>query len=667
MQHRLFVWLTLALLIGAARAQSGDVPFDKEHISDAARLKTALAAIKKADGLAQKGGVDYAAAMAAYEEAYAVNPDNAELNQKMGVCILNGPYPHKAVANLQRAAELDPYRLRIHFLLGHALQLNAQWDEAIAAFKRHGEIIRLNPDPDRTYNMVEKRLRECRNGKSMMANPGTAQVSNLGPAVNSPASEFGALFDGRGNLYFTGRRPTTTGGRINKVTNTWYEDVFHSQWGAGGWSMPRPAEGLNGPHNDATVALSADGATMIIYRDEKNGGDLFTSKKVGGTWSSPVPLPATINSAAQESSAWLTDDGKLLYFVSSRDGGFGGSDIYRSAWDQTEGNWGTAENLGPDINTMFDEEGVYAPGNGSTLYFASQGHNTMGGYDLFKASYVNGRWSKPENLGWPINSPGDDQFLVLDADGKTGYFSSVRSGGMGEDDIYRVDFPTEGRSVETAMLASAGSGVVLEEADEKRIKLVGFVKGLKMMPPVEATVALMSLNEPSFNATVKPDPATGGFTFDVPAGKDYALHVTADGYMLHSEHVKNEDGPQQIDLELKPVVTGSAEVMHNIFFENSSYRLDSASVGELHALQAFLEGHPDLRLEVGGHTDSDQGAVPNLELSQARAQVVVNWLVRQGISPDRLEAKGYGATQPVVPNDSPDHKARNRRTEIRVL
>ncbi|MBK7288132.1 MAG: PD40 domain-containing protein [Flavobacteriales bacterium] len=292
-----------------------------------------------------------------------------------------------------------------------------------------------------------------------MASPVRATVMNVGNAVNTISSEYGALLDPDGELFFTARREGTTGGKINKVNNNWFEDIYGSRWEANGWSVPEPVpEPLNGPRNDATVSLSPDGKQMILYRDEKDGGDLYVSERTGNGWTSPVPLPASVNSSAQESSAWRTADGKWLYFVSSREGGLGGSDVYRSSWDEAAGDWGTAENLGPDINTMYDEEGVFLPTDGNTLYFASQGHTSMGGYDLFKSELRNGKWSKPENLGWPINSPGDDQFLVLSADGATGYFNSVRSGGMGGDDIYRVEFLV-GRQVDgTALLVSAGTG-----------------------------------------------------------------------------------------------------------------------------------------------------------------------------------------------------------------
>ncbi|HRO38507.1 MAG TPA: OmpA family protein [Flavobacteriales bacterium] len=668
MYHRTILLSILLLTAVAVGAQTPvNVPFDKVHITDGQRLKTALAAMKKGDDLAAKGGVDNPAAMTAYEVAFAINPDNAELNFRMGVCLLNGPHPAGAVARLQRAAELDPYLPRVHFLLGHALQLNARWEEAIASFERHAEVIRRTPDPDRTYNMVGKRITECRNGRTLQAAPTRAVVAGLGPAINTPGSEYGALLGAMDDLYFTARRPETTGGRVNKVNNTWFEDIYVSNMGATGWTGPRPAPGqLNSNSNDATVSMDKDGGRMIIYRDEKNGGDLYESTVVGGKWSAPVPLPATVNSPAQESSAWRTDDGQWLYFVSSREGGLGGSDIYRSPWDGGQGTWGAAENLGPDINTIYDEEGVFAPGDGSTIYFASQGHSSMGGYDLFKSSQRDGRWTKPENLGWPINSPGDDQFLVLAADGRSGFFSSMRPGGQGEDDIYRVDFPAEASVAEPALLASAGMAVPIVE-DEKRMRLVAFVKGLKLMDHTEAIVQLKSLDEPLLNITIQPDPASGSYIAEVPVGRPFAIHVQADGFLLHSEHVDEHVGENQLEMSLTPSTKGNSEVMRNIFFKHDNHALDEASTVELQTLADYLKANPGLRLEVGGHTDSDVGPIPNQKLSEARAQVVVNWLVEHGISPDRLEAKGYGDSQPVVPNDSPEHKALNRRTEIRVL
>jgi len=665
----LFLLLGTSGLHAQSMEQVTDVPFDKFHIADAAQLRQAMSAIKKADALALKGGVDHAAAMQTYEEAYRINPDNAELNLKMGLCLLNGPVPSSALARLQRAAELDPFLPRIHFLLGYVLQLNARWDEAIATYQRHGEIIRRTPDPDRTYNMVDKHIAECNYGKAFQAAPTGALVASAGPALNTAESEYGALPDGKGNLYFTARRSNSTGGKINKVTNSWFEDIYRSQWHAEGWSAPEPLSGaLNGPRNDATVSIHANGGSMIIYRDEKNGGDLYVTERTGDTWTAPVPLPPTVNSSAQESSAWRSGDGQWLYFVSSREGGLGGSDLYRSQWDESANNWGPAENLGPDINSPYDEEGVFAPGDGSTIYFASQGHTSMGGYDLFRSTLTEGRWSRPENLGWPINSPGDDQFLVLNAEGTSGYFSSVRPGGMGEDDIYRVDLPVSAsKQAPLPLMVSAASGMP-SATDEEQVRLIGFIKGLKLMEPVEATIELMCLEDPALNATFKTDPRTGGYTAMIPAGKDYAMLVSAEGYLLHSERVNEAAGELRLDMDMKPIKEGNAEVMRNILFTPDSYTLDASSALELERLVEFLQDNPDLRIEVGGHTDGDIGPIPNQQLSEARAQVVVNWLIEHGIVPDRLEAKGYGPLVPLVPNAATkEEKAQNRRTEIRVL
>ncbi|MCC6839584.1 MAG: OmpA family protein [Flavobacteriales bacterium] len=643
---------------------SGSIPFDIGHVTDAARLKQALAAIKDADAWADKGGVDHDKAMDAYRQAFAINPDNAELNLKMGICLLNGPAPSTALEHLQRAAELDPGLPRVQFLLGYALQLNARWEEAVACFRRHQERLRSTPDPDRTYYLVDKHIHECNSGMALMREPSAALVTGAGQGINTAGSEYGALLDGNGNLYFTSRRPETTGGKINKVNNNWYEDIFHSTWTANGWSDPVPASGgLNSMHNDATVALS--GENMIVYRDERNGGDLFACKRTATGWAAPVPLPATVNSKAQESSAWPTADGKWLYFVSRCGGGQGGGDIYRCPWNDALGTWGMAENLGPDINTGYDEEGVFVTADGSALYFASEGHNSMGGYDLFKCTRTASHWSKPVNLGWPVNSPGDDQFLVLTADGRSGYFNSVRPGGVGEDDIYRVDFPAAAGTGQVAMLASAGGGAPV--MDQAMVRLIGFVKGLKMMQPMEATVELMGLDDPAFQTAIRVDGTTGRFEAEVPAGKPYAMHVKADGYLLHSEHVAGPAGAAEINVDLKPVTAGNAEVMRNIFFDHDTYQLDTASMVELQALAEFLKLHSAIRVEIGGYTDSDIGPVPNQELSDLRAQAVVDWLVAHGIAPGRLEAKGYGAADPVAPNDTRANKALNRRTEIRVL
>jgi hypothetical protein len=409
--------------------------------------------LKQADKLAQLGGVQHVQAETLYEEALALAPDDALVNLRMGLCQLNGPFRHKALPYLLRSRELDAAQPRIHFLVGYAHQLNAEWDLAIASFEQHRKV-HPPQDTDPLYSQADRHIRECRNGRTIMAAPTSATVRNLGAGINSSSSDHGPLITADGTvLYYTSRRPSPTNSKVNKATGEYFEEIYRSAQGGAAWGtvelLPAP---VNSSGNDASVGLSADGSTLLMYRDVNGSGDLFETKRGTAAWSEPRALGASINSAAHESAAWYSADGQWLYFVSDRGDrmppgevtAVGGQDIYRAPWDAATRSWGVPENLGPTVNTRMDEDGIFVHPDGQTIYFSSKGHNSMGGYDIFRTRLVNGQWTAPENLGWPINSPDDDLFFVLTADGTTGYFSSLRSDGQGEDDVYEVRFQPAG-------------------------------------------------------------------------------------------------------------------------------------------------------------------------------------------------------------------------------
>lgn len=398
--------------------------------------------LKQADKLAQLGGVQHVQAETLYEEALALAPGDALVHLRMGMCQLNGPFRHKALPHLLRARELDPRLPRINYLVGFAHHLNAEWDLAIAAFEEH-ERVRDPRDTDPLYADAGDHLRQCRNGRTLMAAPLTVQVRNLGAGINSTASDHGPLISADGStLFFTSRRPAPGNTKVNKATGEYFEDIYAVERSADRWGTPQQLPPpVNGPSNDASVGLAADGNTILLYRDQGGAGDLYESQRSSAGWSEPRPLGAPINGPGHESAAWRTADGRWLYFVSDRaDGSVGGQDIFRAPWDATTGAWGTPENLGPTVNSRHDEDGVFLTRDGGTLYFSSKGHSSMGGYDVFRTRLVDGQWTKPENLGWPINSPDDDLFFVLTDDGSRGYFSSLRADGQGEDDIHEVLF-----------------------------------------------------------------------------------------------------------------------------------------------------------------------------------------------------------------------------------
>ncbi len=648
------------------------VPVQVSGQSDPESLRRAQEAMKKGDAFFDDGGAHFGQALALYEQAYGSMENDAALNLKIGLCHLNSKYHHKSLSYFQRTAELDPSMPRIHFLLGYAYQLNADWDQAIVEFEKHKQANRGFMDPVDTYNQYDKHITECKYGKGFSATPVRAQIENMGPAINSEVADYGVLISADGEqMMFTSRRSNTTGGKLNKATNEYFEDIYACRMTNGVWSDPVPmAPPVNTNGNDASVGLYNDGRTMVIYRDEKGTGDLYESRRTGASWSAPEAMGPTINSKGHESSAWYSFDRQWFYFVSDREGGMGGQDIWRSRWSEDQQGWGEPENLGPIVNTIHDEDGIFVHPDGRTIYFSSKGHTSMGGFDVFKSELNGEQWSKATNLGWPVNGPDDDLYFVLTADGSTGYFSSVRQSGMGEDDLYSVNFLPD----ETAndMANAAGGATLSTDGTSGTVMLKGRVRDFKLLAGMEASIDILDLTDAHLVARFHSDAETGEFMVVVPSGHDYAMHVRANGYLFHSENVSvPTDGASvndlAMDISLQPIEKGQQEVMRNLFFEKDRADLSKNSFAELGQLLSMLRENPSVRVEVSGHTDIDGSASHNEELSSARAQAVADHLIANGIRADRVESKGYGAAKPVAPNDSEENKRLNRRTEIKVL
>jgi outer membrane protein OmpA-like peptidoglycan-associated protein len=619
-------------------------------------------------------------AIAPYLEAYKFNSNNALLNFKLGKCYLFSSFKQNALPYLEKAKNLDKsVDVNIDFHLGQAYHLANQWDKAMGLFYEFKSKTNSETDP-LIIKKADKEIEECKNGKVLSSQAVRVKIENLGKAVNTEYHEYKPLITAdESMLFFTSRRPNSIGKEKDPVYNDFYEDIYYSvKQNDGKWSE---AKNLNEPVNtadhDANSGLSVDGSKLVIYIGSKNNGDLFESELTGETWSKPTEMNKNINTEKfHESSASYSPDGKTLYFVTDKPGGFGDRDIYISYLDE-KGKWGKAENLGPIINTEFGEEGVFMHPDGKTLYFSSQGHNSLGGYDIFKSVFdpTTKKWSVPENIGYPVNTTDDDVFFVVSADSKHGYYTSVNSNGFGGRDLYMISFLGAEKVEKPKETTVAKTETKIEKKQEEPQAKLTILKGVisdeLTKKPLDATVEIIDnqLNKSitSFNS----NSVSGKYLISLPAGKNYGIAVKKNGYLFHSENFNIPDTAafQELskDIALKKLEVGSTIVLKNIFYDFDKATLRQESTNELERLLKLLNEMPTLKIEISSHTDSKGANDYNAKLSENRAKSVVNFLIKSGISPDRLVSKGYGEEKPISTNDTEEGRQLNRRTEFKIL
>ena len=393
------------------------------------------------------------------------------------------------------------------FFLARANHQLHHFETSLALYSQYQSFQEKEQKPER----IEKWIKEARLAQRLTSNPIDVEVKNLGPTINSEYKEYVPIVtpDNK-ELYFTSRRPESTGG-LKDSNDEYFEDILESRKTDNGWTKAAPVAGeLNTKTHDATVSISKDGQQMIVYRTNQNltGGDLYISEKKDGKWGKPSLLTKRINTSYQEASACFGADNNTIYFSSNRPGGFGGKDLYRVV-KLPNGEWSLPKNLGPTINTAYDEDAPYMDIDGSTLYFASNGHETMGGYDLFFTRKVDREvWKQPENLGYPVNTVFDDLFLSLDAGGRVGYYSSDQQGGFGLQDIYQVDFIYR-QQTELIIL-----GTVLNKESQ----------------PLQATLTVMNETSREIQGVYKSHRESGKFVLVINPLIQYRIVIEAEGF-----------------------------------------------------------------------------------------------------------------------------------------
>jgi outer membrane protein OmpA-like peptidoglycan-associated protein/tetratricopeptide (TPR) repeat protein len=663
-----------------------NVEFTKDNFKgDKDGLKDAKKNIEEGDKLFAMGSVFYKQALDFYLSANKFNPNNASLNYKIGKCYLYSSFKLKSIPHLEKALQLDAnVDPQIHYVLGKAYHLDMQWDKAILEYKKFQATLNVKEFKD-LIDEVNKKIQECLTGKELVQKPIRVFIDNVGPEINSSYPEYGPVITADESvLMFTSRRPGTTGGKMDQDLNEPFEDIYVSYNKNGKWTqavnMGKP---INTEGHDATMGLAPDGQTLLIYLDEKGNGNIFQCDLKGEVWSKPERLNKNVNTDYHESSASLAADGKRMFFVSNRPDGLGDRDIYMSTKDE-KGKWGKAVNLGPTINTQWGEEGIFIHPDGKTIYFSSQGHKTMGGYDIFKSVWdeTTKTWSTPENLGYPVNTPDDDVFFVVSASGKHGYYASFNGNGYGEKDIYLITFLGPEKPMvmnnEDNLLASLAAPVketviapTVQIKEAQLTILKGVITDAMTKKTLEATIDLIDNVKNEVVASFTSNSSTGRYLVSLPAGRNYGIAVKKEGYLFHSE---NFDIPataafQEVtkDVELKNVAVGSKIILKNIFFDFDKATLRPESTNELERLTQLLKDVPTLKIEISGHTDSKGADDYNKKLSDNRAKAVVAYLIGKGIAADRLTAVGYGEEQPIATNDTDEGRQMNRRTEFKIL
>lgn len=444
-------------------------------------------------------------------------PEKPILNLQMGLCLLNMdfksddaiPYLEKAKESYSLEVRKNQRAIEARFYLAQAYHLNHRFEEALAGLVVLKD--NISPKQKSLLKQIEREISYNENAIELKQHPVEFRISNLGQAINSEYDEHSPVISAdESTLLFTSNRQGT--GSLTGFDGMFYEDIYQTLWREGRW-LPalNIGEAVNTRGNDATCSLSADGQTMIIYRNDGVSGDLYYSRLCEEGWGEPQKFPDHINTSYNETHGSFSIDEQTLMFSSDRPGGFGGKDLYMVK-KLPDGSWGKVLNLGPTINTAEDEESPFLSADGTTLYFASMGHCSMGGYDIFSSRMLavnEQKWSEPVNIGYPINTPGDDLFYLPTYDGQRVYFASERPGGYGRSDIWLIEYPV---------------------TDERALAVVaGFIFTQDGLPSYESTITLTQKNNGGKVGVYRPHPETGKYVMIVPTGVNFTMTIRTFG------------------------------------------------------------------------------------------------------------------------------------------
>ena len=483
-------------------------------------------------------------------------------------------------------------------------------------------------------------------GLAAKESPRRMEIIPLSDSVNRfMVQYFPVLTIDNNYIYFTKR---------DGLQSIYDEDIMMAVRENGEWSKAKSiSKHINTEYNEGACTVSADGNTLIFTacegRQSFGNCDLFVSYFRDNDWTKPQNLGSNINSAYWDSQPSLSADGQTLYFSSNRPGGKGKRDIWVAF--KEKGVWQKPQNLGESINTPEDETTPFIHVNGESLFFASMGHPGLGGYDIYLSEQGNGKWSKPRNLGFPINDHNDQSSLFITSDGKGAYFTNEDEKGS-----YLYQF---------RLILGEDSLV-----SRKATYLTGTIKDSETKLPVKATFLLYDLKTQEKLYETQSADESGRYFLSLKADGTYGGYVTADGYLFEdfTFDLKSTYSlkPDTLDIFLKPLKEGEKVVLENIYFDFDSYELLPESISELKTISEFISRNR-LTVEIGGHTDQVGNREYNNLLSENRARAVYDFLIGDGVSADQLTYKGYGASVPLFSDAENGKIDLNRRIEFKII
>ena len=674
--------ITIICLCFYVSISAQDVSFKKGNFkNDKEGFKAAVTAIENGNDLLEiaeekvllmkYAGNEFKSALEFYLPAHTFNPNSSELNRKIGHAYLYTNEPYLAKDYLLKSLELNSDAEPIlYFLLGKSFQLEQDFETAQTYFLKFGSEAD-NKTLERYNKLNRKHLKECKSGVENIAVKRRIWVDNV-KELNTEFDEISPCITAdRSELIFSS----------NRLGNS---DIYISSRQNRKWKNITAIEELNTEEDDVASSLAYDGQRILLFKFKDGQADIYQSKLEGNNWSEPVlKMSKIVNTDANETFASYDPQDIKVYYVT--DGGHGGDQdiIFSGKKDENEKYWGKGQSAGHEVNSPFHEGSVFMAPDGQSMYFSSQGHSSIGGYDIF-VSYrdKHGLWGKPINLGAPINTPYDELYFSIAANGKHAYFSSNRAGGKGGMDIYKATFwgtPKEPIVItEDHLIASITEPVVntyvpkpikLSERNSLTVFKGKIIDGI-LQTPIQAKIKIYDNSTGEVYTSVSSNSASGKFLLSLPSGSNYGISVEAEGYLFHSENFNIAEGSAynmvSKVIALKNIDIGSKIALRNVFFETGKSEVKIDSYPELDRLIQLMLDVPTLKIELSGHTDNVGNDEYNLNLSQRRADAVRAYLISRGVDKSRVLAVGYGESKPVDSNDTKDGRANNRRTEFEI-